>query len=74
MNSEITITELERAINYWRTQRPSVGEESALSPEVDLLASIYALMIFNRTKSLPLEKVDAASLQLLEVWRNNKED
>lgn len=71
MNSEITIAELEQAINYWRMQRPSLGEERALSPEVNVLASIYALMIFNRVKSLPIDKVDTVSLQLLEVWRNS---
>ncbi|HEY8102181.1 MAG TPA: DUF3717 domain-containing protein [Burkholderiaceae bacterium] len=71
MNSEITLTELEQAINYWRMQRPSLGEERALSPEVDALASIYALMIFNRVKSLPIDKIDTVSLQLLEAWRNS---
>jgi hypothetical protein len=71
MNSEITLTELEQAINYWRMQRPSLGEERALSPEVDALASIYALMIFNRDKSLPLNKIDTVSVQLLEAWRNS---
>ena len=72
MNAEITLTELEQAINYWRTQRPSVGEEHALSPEVNALATIYALMIFNRVKSLPVGQIDAVSLQLLESWRNSK--
>ncbi len=71
MNSEMTLTELEQAINYWRMQRPSVGEERALSPEVDVLATIYALMIFNRVKSLPVEQVDEAALQLLDAWRNS---
>jgi hypothetical protein len=71
MESEITLTELEQAINYWRVQRPSLGEERALSPEVNVLASIYALMIFNRDKSLPVGKIDAVSLKLVEAWRNS---
>jgi hypothetical protein len=71
MNAEITLTELEQAINYWRMQRPSVGEEHALSPEVNALATIYALMIFNREKSLPVAQLDAVPLQLLEAWRNS---
>jgi hypothetical protein len=74
MHAELTITELEQAINYWRAERPSVGEERALSPEVDMLASIYALMIFNRIKSLSIEKIGAAPMQLIEVWRKNKND
>lgn len=71
MNSDMTLTELEQAINYWRAQRPSIGEECALSPEVNALASVYALMIFNRVISLSTEQIDAASLQLVEVWRSS---
>ncbi|MGZ3157561.1 MAG: DUF3717 domain-containing protein [Burkholderiaceae bacterium] len=67
----MTLTELEQAINYWRAQRPSIGEECALSPEVNALASVYALMIFNRATSLSIEQIDAVSLQLFEVWRNS---
>jgi hypothetical protein len=67
---EITLTELEQAVNYWRTLRPSNGEERALSPEVNSLATVYALMIFNRARSIPAESLDAYSLKLLEAWRN----
>ena len=70
MPVELTLPELEDAINYWRLLRPSVGEEHALSPEVNMLASIYALMIFHRVKVMPMEKIDAASLQLLGAWRH----
>jgi hypothetical protein len=69
MRMEITLTELEQAINYWRLLRPSIGEERALSPEVDLLATTYALMIFSRVKSVPLEALDPACLKLVEAWR-----
>lgn len=64
----ITLTELEQAINYWRTVRPSQGEERALSPEVDALATVYALMIFNKAKSVSLESLEPAARQLLESW------
>jgi hypothetical protein len=66
---EITLAELEQAINHWRTIRPSRGEECALSPEVNVLATVYALMIFNRLKSIPLESLDQAPRQLLESWQ-----
>lgn len=69
MQMEITQTELEQAVNYWRTLRPSIGEERALSTEVNALATIYALMIFNRAKSIPAESLDDYSLKLLEAWR-----
>ncbi len=66
---DLTLTDLEKAINFWRTLRPSTGEERALSPEVNALAIVYAMMIFNRAKSVPLDTFDAASQQLLETWR-----
>lgn len=69
MRMEITLPELEEAINYWRTIRPSSGEERALSPEVNILATVYALMIFNQRKSMPIETLDQAARQLLESWR-----
>ncbi|RYE71107.1 MAG: DUF3717 domain-containing protein, partial [Oxalobacteraceae bacterium] len=31
--TDITLSDLEQAINYWRGLRPSRGEERALSPE-----------------------------------------
>ena len=35
--TDITLSDLEQAINYWRGLRPSRGEERALSPEVNQL-------------------------------------
>jgi hypothetical protein len=66
---DITLTELEQAINHWRMLRPSIGEERALSPEVNALATVYALMIFNGVKSVPIETLDPASLTLLQAAR-----
>ena len=67
---DITLSELEEAINYWRSLRPSRGEERALSPEVDALATVYAMMIFKQEKTIPMEQIDHTSQQLLESWRN----
>ena len=69
---ELTLTELEQAINYWRGLRPSTGEERALSSEVNTLANVYALMIYAHAKSLPLESLDSASLKLLQDWRTRQ--
>ncbi len=63
------MTELEEAINYWRGLRPSTGEERALSTEVNALAGVYAQMIFEQRKFLPLNTLDTATLALLEKWR-----
>lgn len=67
---ELHLNELEQAINYWRAIRPSQGEECALSPEVNTLATVYAIMIFNGAKSVPLDLLDGAVRQLVEAWRS----
>lgn len=69
---EITLTELEQAINYWRALRPSSGEERALSPEVNALATAYALMIFNGVKAIPVSSLDHTSEKLFEAWRQQQ--
>ena len=66
---DITLPELEQVINYWRIKCPSTGEESALSPEVNGLAKLYALMIFHRQKMTSLETLDPVCRQLIEGWR-----
>ncbi|MBV8665119.1 MAG: DUF3717 domain-containing protein [Burkholderiaceae bacterium] len=70
---DITLTELEEAINYWRSERPSAGEERALSPEVNALATAYALMIYNRRQTAPLAAFDQAAQQLIGKWRESRE-
>jgi hypothetical protein len=69
---DITLTDLEEAINYWRTVRPSLGEERALSREVNTLATVYALMIHNRTKIVPFDTLDDTARQLLISWRTQR--
>lgn len=69
---DISLTELEQAINFWRARRPSSGEEHALSPEVDTLATTYALMIYHRSNSIALDALDAPTRQLLEAWRGQQ--
>lgn len=65
----ITLSELEDAINYWRTLCPSSGEERALSKEVNTLASLYALMIYHQLKILPEEQISTSAQALLQSWR-----
>lgn len=72
MPMDITLTELEQVINYWRNLRPSSGEERALSPEVNALATVYALMIFQQVKFLPLDALEQAPRQLIEAWRKEQ--
>lgn len=71
-SSDIPLAELEQAINYWRNLRPSRGEERSLSPEVNRLAEVYALMIYERLQSLPLARIGADVLALIEAWRSQR--
>ncbi|MBC7501883.1 MAG: DUF3717 domain-containing protein [Herminiimonas sp.] len=66
---DISLADLEQAINYWRARRPSSGEERALSAEVNALATVYAMMIFERQRTVPAAAVDAVVLRLIESWR-----
>lgn len=65
---DITLTELEQAINHWRIVHPSRGEERALSVEVNLLANVYAQMIFQHARSVTLDTVEPQARQLLTDW------
>ena len=65
---QITLPELEQAINHWRIVRPSRGEERALSVEVNALANVYALMIFQQAKTVSLESIEPQARQLLIDW------
>lgn len=71
-SSDIPLADLEQAINYWRNLRPSRGEERSLSPEVNRLAEVYALMIYERLHSLPLARIGADVLALIEAWRSQR--
>jgi hypothetical protein len=66
---KLTLQELEEAINFWRLQRPARGNEYALSREVNILARVYALMIFNHAPSIDTCTLDASARGLLESWR-----
>ncbi|KAF1042713.1 MAG: hypothetical protein GAK35_02574 [Herbaspirillum frisingense] len=68
----LTLTELEQAINYWRQQRPASGEECALSPEVNALAGVYAMMIYDRRHELALDEIDTQARQLIQSWQGSR--
>lgn len=51
-----SISQLENAINFWRTRSPSQGDELALCPEASALASLYATMIVNQNDSFSIEE------------------
>lgn len=48
-------------------------EESALSLEVNALATDYALMIFNGKKSMAIEEMNPLAQQLVASWREQSQ-
>jgi Protein of unknown function (DUF3717) len=69
---DLTLQELEAAINYWRGRRPAQGAELALSGEVKVLATLYALMIYSGARSVDEQKIDPGARQLLQTWREQQ--
>ena len=68
MEKQITLTELESAINYWRQQSPSVGEELRLCKEASSLATPYAMMILNKRQTLQLGELEERAQKAFETW------
>jgi hypothetical protein len=69
----VSIQELEAAINYWRDQSPSRGDELILSKEASSLAKPYALMIIQGAQRIPLDMLDEAckeSLAKFMAWKS----
>jgi hypothetical protein len=63
--SDITIHELEAAINFWRSRSPSSGDELSLCKEASALSKPYAQMIVQRETRLSPERLDAIAR---EAW------
>lgn len=68
MQSFITLTEIEAAINFWRQRSPSVGEELRLCQEASSLATPYALMIIERRTQLEISNLSEKAQAALTVW------
>jgi Protein of unknown function (DUF3717) len=68
--SDITINELEAAINFWRTRSPSTGDELRLCREASALSKPYALLIVQRRTILPEEALEPVARAALEAYRH----
>ena len=62
----VSITEIEAAINFWRSKSPSQGESLILCPEVSALAKPYALLILQGAQRISVDHLDA---QALSAWQ-----
>jgi hypothetical protein len=60
--TDIAVTELEAAINYWRSRSPASGDELRLCEEAGALSKPYALMIVQRQDRLAAETLEPAAL------------
>ena len=69
----ITIQEIEAAINYWRNQSPSKGDELSLCAEASALARAYALMIIQGVQQVPADVLDeSAKLAMQKFVKANQ--
>jgi hypothetical protein len=66
--SDLTITEMESAINYWRGRSPSVGDELRLCPEASALSRPYARMIVEQRSRLAVSELDGAAQQAWSAY------
>ncbi|OLL29385.1 hypothetical protein BTH42_23155 [Burkholderia sp. SRS-W-2-2016] len=66
--SEISIHELEAAINFWRARSPSSGDELVLCKEASALSKPYALLIVQRRTSLSPDRLDPIAKQAWESY------
>ena len=65
----VTIQELEAAINYWRSQSPSEGDELRLCPEASALAKPYALMIVQGAQRVPVDVLDELARSAIQEFQ-----
>jgi hypothetical protein len=67
----ISLPELEAAINYWRTQSPSVGDALELCPEASALAKPYAVLIIHGAQRLAVDYLDPKALAAWNGYINH---
>jgi len=70
---EITLTELEDAINFWRTRKPSTGEARVLCAEAAALAGPYAAMIMNHRRATDEAHLPEPARAAVAAWRQARQ-
>ena len=68
--SDITINELEAAINFWRARSPASGDELSLCKEASALSKPYALLIVQRRAHIPVEALEPPARAAWEGYRH----
>jgi len=62
---QISIIELERAINYWRSKYPSSRDTMTLCPQASCLAELYARMIIFQIHEISIAEFSAKARKAL---------
>lgn len=65
-NQNVSIADLERAINYWRQQIPSSRDTMTLCPQAGSLAEVYAHMILFQMSQIPLSEFSDKAKKALQ--------
>ena len=63
----IYITDIEAAINHWRSKNPS-ADGVALPPELRALAEVYGLMVYHRQDLADEFSLPLAAAQAWQDW------
>ncbi len=68
---DLTVMEIEAAINYWRARSPSRGEDLTLCAQASALSLPYARMIFERRDHLDRAELTAAARDAFDAYRRD---
>jgi len=69
----IHITDIEAAINHWRAHTP-VGDDLSLSPPLQALAEVYALLIYRRQSEVDEFDLSAGAQAAWMAWFESQPD
>ncbi|PJI95603.1 hypothetical protein CLU85_0316 [Acidovorax sp. 69] len=69
----IHITDIEAAINHWRSCAPS-PDGVALAPEIEALGEAYALMVYHHKSTVDEEHLPAQALAAWLTWYDTTPD
>ncbi|WP_018441931.1 DUF3717 domain-containing protein [Trinickia symbiotica] len=66
MTTDLTITEIEQAINYW-CARQAPGEDGALCASARPLADVYGLMIYERVQTIDVSRLTPEQREAIRI-------
>ncbi|KKB64468.1 hypothetical protein WM40_06170 [Robbsia andropogonis] len=66
---ELTVIQIESAINYWRNRSPATGDELRLCPQASALGGTYARMIYEHRSTVLLDEMDSTARDAWHVFQ-----